>query len=593
MRTMRSLLLPFLAGLAGASVLAAPGPAWCQTQEFSVQRFEPAPGPDNFLGVETLPMEGKWSWSAGLFFNYSYDPFVVQSCTTTATTCTPTGPSTHVVRDMLTWDLLASVSPTPWLQLGLRFPLSYVIGDGLDLSTGGPLSTPLHAFGAGDPDIEAKFRILGKPGAPLVLGIAADVSFPAHAITSSNFSTTNFIGDSSPVTGDLRAILEGRVGAFRYGGNLRAVIREDVTIAAPGATGPELASGSELRWGAAAGYQVTPIVEVMLEAFGGTGFRALPGSNSLEIDGAVRIKPHESPIAITLGGGAGVLYGVGVPAARAFAGLLYAPGAQQKPSEPVPAETVCPDIPDPVPGIKDARGCPVEAPRPPPDRDHDGIPDAIDKCPDAGGDVIRDLESPYYGCPDRDHDGVPDHLDKCPDVPAPHDDTWDGSGCPHERKGPVVAEITETAIALHDRVEFATAKDKIEGAKSFAVLDAVLAILSSHPEVLLVEVQGHTDSAGLAAANRKLSQKRAEAVVNYLVSKGVDAARLVPKGYGPDKPLADNKTAKGRQTNRRVELLILNKKKAPAPSPPPSPTPPPAAAPPPSPTPPASPTPAP
>ena len=228
-----------------------------------------------------------------------------------------------------------------------------------------------------------------------MIGVAADVSFPAHAITSSNFSTTNFIGDSSPVTGDIRAILEGRVGGFRYGGNLRAVIREDVTVTAPGAAGPELASGPELRWGAAAGYQVHPIVEVMLEGFGGTGFRATTGTNALEIDAAARIKPSGSPFAITVGGGAGVLYGVGVPAARAFVGLLYAPTSQEKAQE-APAQVICPDIPDPVPGAKDARGCPVEAPRPPPDRDHDGIPDDLDQCPDDGGDVIRDPKNPAY-----------------------------------------------------------------------------------------------------------------------------------------------------------------------------------------------------
>ena len=110
------------------------------------------------------------------------------------------------------------------------------------------------------------------------------------------------------------------------------------------------------------------------------------------------------------------------------------------------------------------------------------------------------------------------------------------------------------------------------------MLDAVLGILRGHPEVLLVEVQGHTDNVGLAASNRKLSQQRAEAVVRYLVSNGIEAERLVSKGFGPDKPIADNKKAAGRQQNRRVELLILKKKDAPKPPPPPAERAPPAAA---------------
>ncbi len=629
MRARRALLLPLLVG---ASLTVVEGVASAQTQEFSVQRFEPAAGADNFLGVETLRMDGQWHWSVGLFFNYSRDPFVVDTCTS-PTTCsnpaaTPTT-ETHVVRDMYTWDLLASLSPRPWVQIGLRVPLSYVLGDGLNLTTGGPLNPPLHAFSIGDPDVEAKFRIWGN--SKLLLGAAGDISFPAHSTTD-----TNFIGDSSPLSGGLRGILDGKLGNFSYGANLRALFRKDVTVGL-NTTAPNTVVGSEFRYGAAAGYKVSPILEILAEGYGGTGFRSEPGTNSLEIDAAARIRPLGTNFAITVGGGAGVLRGVGVPAARAFAGLLYAPATGDKDGDGIPDDVdkcptipedfdgfedhdgcpepdndgdripdeldKCPNEPETINGFQDADGCPDEAP----DQDHDGIPDSVDKCPDAGGpDIIRNPKSQYYGCPDRDHDGIPDYLDKCPDVPEPTDDLFDGSGCPHVRdtdndgipddvdkcptepetyngfedadgcpdKGPTVVEVSETVINIHDRVEFASNKDKIEGAKSFQVLNAVAGIMNGRKNLLLVEVQGHTDGAGLADSNRKLSQKRAEAVVKYLIGKGIDKSRLVAKGYGPDVPVADNKTAKGRQLNRRVEFHILdggNKKPAPAPSPAPVP----------------------
>ena len=151
MRASRRVLLPVLI-TAGLGV--AVGTASAQTQEFSVQRFEPAPGPANFLGVETLRMAGAWQWSAGVFMNYSQDPFVVNSCVTTTTCSSPkaTKPLTDdVVRNMFTADLLAAISPRPWVQVGLRLPLSYVSGEGLDLTTGGPLAQPLQAFAVGDP----------------------------------------------------------------------------------------------------------------------------------------------------------------------------------------------------------------------------------------------------------------------------------------------------------------------------------------------------------------------------------------------------------------------------------------------------------
>jgi outer membrane protein OmpA-like peptidoglycan-associated protein len=604
------------------SVLAASeGSALAQQSwqhEFSVQRFEPAPGPNNFLGVETLRMEGDWHWSAGLFFNYSRDPFVVSSCTSTTTSCNSPGavqnPDTHVVRDMLTWDLLASVSPRPWLQLGLRVPVSYVSGDGFDLSTGGPLHDPLKAGGVGDPTIEGKFRFFGKPGSPLVLGAGAEISFPAHSL-----SDTNFIGDSSPLTGGIRGILDGRVGGFSYGANLRGIFRQDITVG-QNPRAQNTVVGSEFRYGVAAGYQVSPIFEVLVEGFGGTGFRSEPGTNSLEVDGAIRIRPLDSNISITAGAGPGVLRGVGVPLVRAFAGIMFAKEGGDLDHDGIPDDLdKCPTVPEDFDGFEDHDGCPEPdndgdripddkdlcpnegetlngfqdndgCPDDVPDRDHDGIPDNNDKCPDAGGpDIIRNPKSQYYGCPDRDHDGIPDHLDKCPDVPEPTDDLFDGSGCPHVRDtdkdgipdevdacptvpgepnddpkkngcptpGPKLVQVSETGIKILERVEFATGKDQIQGDKSFKVLDAVAAVLNSRKDIQEVEVQGHTDNAGIAVQNRKLSQKRAEAVVKYLGKKGVAADRLVPKGYGPDKPVDDNKTAAGRQKNRRVEFVIL------------------------------------
>ena len=93
-------------------------------------------------------------------------------------------------------------------------------------------------------------------------------------------------------------------------------------------------------------------------------------------------------------------------------------------------------------------------------------------------------------------------------------------------------------------------------------LDQVLATLKEYPE-LIVEVRGHTDAKGSNTYNDKLSQQRSDAAIQYLIDKGVDKSRLVPKGFGEDQPAAPNATLegeddpKGRQLNRRVEFKIL------------------------------------
>ncbi|RYY49476.1 MAG: OmpA family protein [Chitinophagaceae bacterium] len=224
------------------------------------------------------------------------------------------------------------------------------------------------------------------------------------------------------------------------------------------------------------------------------------------------------------------------------------------------ADDKCPD----VAGSAALMGCP--------DRDGDGIADADDKCPDAAG------TAKYQGCPipDTDGDGINDEMDKCPTVAGtakydgcPIPDT-DGDGvndeadkCP-TRAGdasnqgcPVIAkEVIEKVNYAAKNVFFATGSYQLL-AKSNKSLDAVVALMKAD-ESLMIDIDGHTDSQGSDESNQVLSDNRAGAVKNYLVSKGIDASRLKSAGYGESKPVADNTTAAGRAKNRRTEMVVRN-----------------------------------
>jgi len=126
---------------------------------------------------------------------------------------------------------------------------------------------------------------------------------------------------------------------------------------------------------------------------------------------------------------------------------------------------------------------------------------------------------------------------------------------PEPAPAPARVTVTEKKIELNEKVYFDTSRASIKPV-SFPLLDEVAQVLVSHPEVKKVLVEGHTDSTGAAAFNTTLSQGRAQAVREYLVKKGVAAERLDSKGFGSAKPVADNKTAEGRDANRRVELTI-------------------------------------
>ena len=111
-------------------------------------------------------------------------------------------------------------------------------------------------------------------------------------------------------------------------------------------------------------------------------------------------------------------------------------------------------------------------------------------------------------------------------------------------------------IEISDRIQFEPGRAVLlEPSKK--VLDEVVKTMGEHADLELVEVEGHTDWLGTEAQNLELSQRRAEAVRDYLVSKGVTSARLSPHGYGENKPIADNTTNEGRLANRRVTFRVL------------------------------------
>lgn len=141
---------------------------------------------------------------------------------------------------------------------------------------------------------------------------------------------------------------------------------------------------------------------------------------------------------------------------------------------------------------------------------------------------------------DTDGDGVFDSKDQCPDTPKQY--KVDAVGCP--------MELTET-VAVKLAVKFDTAKSIVKD----EYVDDIgnLAKFMNQYANTVVTVEGHTDSQGADAYNEKLSQQRAEAVKQVLISKfGIAADRVTAKGFGEAKPVADNATAAGREENRRV-----------------------------------------
>jgi outer membrane protein OmpA-like peptidoglycan-associated protein len=198
----------------------------------------------------------------------------------------------------------------------------------------------------------------------------------------------------------------------------------------------------------------------------------------------------------------------------------------------------CPDsdgdgIPDPEddcpnsPGLAEFNGCP--------DSDGDGIIDSKDNCPTQAGSLA------HGGCPDSDSDGIIDAKDNCPNVAG----VPENNGCPEVQKQ--LDSYAKTILFVNEEATFLE--------ESLPSLAHILNIVKEYPEATFT-VSGHADSRGTEQFNQELSEKRAQAVIDYLTEKGIKSSRFKAVGYGESMPISTNKNRAGRKLNRRVEVVV-------------------------------------
>lgn len=207
----------------------------------------------------------------------------------------------------------------------------------------------------------------------------------------------------------------------------------------------------------------------------------------------------------------------------------------------------CVDVAENKNGYEDTDGCPDD-----PDTDKDGIIDSKDKCVDKPEtkNGFEDEDGCPDALPDADKDGIPDKDDKCVDKPETKNGYEDSDGCPDK-----VPEKLKKFTGAIKGIEFEVNEAKILPG-SFKTLDNAIAVLQEFKDTK-VEISGHTDNSGDAEKNKVLSLARAESVKTYFVEKGIPAERITTVGYGPDRPVADNKTKAGKAKNRRIEFKLL------------------------------------
>ncbi len=541
---------------------------------FDLQIFQPSPHGHSFFTVESGSVPESLDVRASLFLNYAHRPLQLVAADGSRIS--------GLVDHRFDAHFMGAISLFDRLSLALTIPVALYQGATLTGLTG--VTQNLAAVAFGDLRLSPKVMILNQKRFFIDLAALVHLTLPTG-------NDRAFAGDRT-VTFSPELVVGRRFGPVRMALNFNFTWRERSQLLNL-VVEPELGYRFGLGFNLAR-YVPTLPLEIIGEIYGRTSavtpFRTIEQS-PLEwlLGGKWFILKN---LSLSAGFGRGLLAGYGAPAIRAFVGLTFVPLQKEEPVKKGPPPDTdgdgildeddnCPRDPEDKDGFKDWDGCPE------PDNDEDGIVDAKDKCPTEPED--KDAFQDDDGCPeaDNDGDGIPDDKDKCPLDPEDKDGFEDEDGCPEADNdgdgivdekdkcptepevinnvddfdgcpdvGQTLIVVKKETIDILEKVQFETNSAKLSR-KSDRLLQQVAASLKNHTEIKKVRIEGHTDNVGSPPYNMKLSQRRAESVRDFLIAQGVAADRLSAVGYGQEKPIAPNTSAKGREINRRVAFTIL------------------------------------
>jgi outer membrane protein OmpA-like peptidoglycan-associated protein len=494
--------------LALLTALALPSLARAQSPSMDLSTFRPASGGDGYAAVEGArpPLAGESRFELRAWSDYAAHPlmFVTQS-----------GSREVLVRSRAGGFLTLQAHLLGPLSLAAQVPMTFAEQgnlSGLPPSSRGPSSL---SGGLGDIRLTPRLALLRQEWAGIDLSAQASLELPtARAQTLTDDGRVR--GEGLLALG--RRLMESNRGKLDLIGNAFVRLRPPHDFL-------DVKMGNEAGLRAGLGYlppstraYVPRRVYAEMEArtFLRAGFAA--GASPAEWRLGATVCPVRS-LAIDVAGGGALTDGVGTPTARFLVAIGWSPSScGNNASTPLPARAPMPEL---------VAAAPVAPPPPPP--------------------ALAAAPPPL---PDRDGDGIPDVDDVCPDQPGPAEN----HGCPLSVKQLVI--VSASRIDILEQVLFATGKARIER-RSYRLLDQVAAVLLSHPDLLLVQVEGYTDDVGSPLRNLALSQARSQAVMAYLVRRGVPANRLRAAGFGESRPIGLNTTPEGRAANRRVAFKVL------------------------------------
>ena len=533
----------------------------------NIMAFQPSPFSGDLLSVPGAGIGSGGLFSVGMNFHFTSQPLGIEAKDLQGNTFVEAS-----VESRMMGELLASVAPIEWLDIGLAMPF-ILTSSGKAAGAGVSTLSDQSGFALGELRLQIRGGLI-RDGA-VRLAVQLDTTIPT--------------GDDEKLAGNgfglgPRVMFDVTAGIFTFAMNVGAYFRTETgKITGRGGAPDYLVLDHELLAGLGGKLQVIPELAVIGEMYFRTPLDDPFSDNGTQLEamGGLRVTPI-SWMEITVGGGGGtpIIAGYGTSQFRFFGDLRFTPqpSVDQDNDGISGSDDACPFEPEDKDGFEDDDGCPD------PDNDRDDVLDGVDRCPLEPED--KDGFEDDDGCPDLDNDGdtVPDERDKCPMEREDADGWQDSDGCPDldndgdgipdaKDKCPDSAEVVNNfqdddgcpdfpgigvdgnRIVLAKPLRFKNGRSDVAAA-DHKVLRNLARLINSNEAWKKVRIEVHLGKKGKSKKIQALTEARGEKLMQLLITEGVGFRRVTFRGMGNSAPLGDLKKRADRKRSTRVEFHI-------------------------------------
>ena len=486
--------------------------------------------------------------SVGLSSNYARNPLVERSLNKEF-------PNNYLIENLSTFNIQSNFTLLEWLSFRVSLPYGFSSGTKTARGLmGQKLNVLDDGSGLNNLSLSLKFSAF-KPKNNKGFGLALVIPQSIPMKNSSKETNQSFFSTSAKI------VLEYQTGSFRMAANLGYRYRfnsmsgdpriiQGCSITDNHVCGNPFYLGNAFLYNLAFSYRLNKQFDFILDVYGRYFYSE--SISPLEWLIATRMN-NDDGLFLTIGGGQGIGSSMSTSSFRFVFSLNYVMNANKDSDKDgiTDDRDMCRDEKEDIDQYLDSDGCPDY------DNDNDSVLDTADKCPLQAEDLDGFNDSDGCLDIDNDSDGIIDTRDSCPIHAEDIDKFQDNDGCPDDNELSSNVFMMKGQLFAKGNFYFEKHKASLVFPQSDEIIDNITDAIAKNPKIKKIQIESHIDTQDSETDALELTQSRAEAIKDRLISRGVPSDKMIAKGFGSSQPIADNSDNDKRKFNRRVVLRVV------------------------------------